>query len=75
MLSNDPSNVLTIETENNSDENVYIQGINFNGKPINNSWINRAKLMKGGLLKFKMGSEPNKNFGVKIPPPSMSTEQ
>ncbi|HRP57042.1 glycoside hydrolase family 92 protein, partial [Agriterribacter sp.] len=61
---------LIIETKNNSGENMYIQSAQFNGKPLNNCWLYREDLMKGGKLLFVMGSRPNKTWGVKVPPPS-----
>jgi predicted alpha-1,2-mannosidase len=61
---------LSIETKNNSKENVYIQSAEFNGKPLNNCWLYRDELMQGGKLVFVMGSQPNTNWGVKVPPPS-----
>lgn len=61
---------LTIETKNNSKDNVYIQSVNFNGAPLNNCWLYRNELMKGGKLSFVMGSQPNTNWGTKTPPPS-----
>jgi predicted alpha-1,2-mannosidase len=66
---------LVIETENNSEANMYIQSASFNGKPVHNSWIYRNELMEGGSLHFVMGPEPNKEWGVGTPPPSMSTEE
>ncbi len=75
QLSNDPNKKLVIETKNNSFENTYIQSLEFKGKPINNCWIYRDEIMKGGKLSFTMGAEPNKNWGIGIPPPSMSTEK
>ena len=73
QLSNDPDKKLIIEAENSSLENKYIQALEFNGKSINNCWIYRDEIMKGGKLTFTMGAEPNKNWGIEIPPPSMST--
>ncbi|AMR32294.1 alpha-mannosidase [Mucilaginibacter sp. PAMC 26640] len=61
---------LTIETNNNSKENVYIQSAEFNGVPLNNCWLYRDEIIKGGKLKFLMGNQPNKNWGTKTPPPS-----
>lgn len=61
---------LIIETKNNSGENMYIQSAQFNGKPLNNCWLYRDELMKGGKLLFIMGSKPNTAWGIKIPPPS-----
>jgi putative alpha-1,2-mannosidase len=72
QLSGDKT--LVIETSNNSAENKYVQGAAFNGKSIEECWMNRADLMKGGVLKFEMGAEPNEDWGLGTPPPSMSNE-
>ncbi|MFC4211080.1 GH92 family glycosyl hydrolase [Pedobacter lithocola] len=61
---------LSIKTVNNSKQNVYVQSALWNGKVLNNSWLYRDELMKGGKLTFNMGNKPNKNWGVKLPPPS-----
>ncbi len=74
QLSNNPEKKLIIETENNSQKNKYVQHVQFNGNTIENCWMNRAELMKGGTLKFALDSVPNKNWGIKTLPPSMSTE-
>jgi predicted alpha-1,2-mannosidase len=66
-------NTLIIKTHNNSKDNKYIQSVSFNNQRINNAWIERDKLMKGGTLIFEMGPQPNPNWGIKIPPPSMET--
>ena len=62
---------LVLETRNNSKENKYVQSVTWNGQPVENCWISRNELMKGGTLLFEMGSNPNKNWGVGMPPPSM----
>jgi len=74
QLENDPNKKLHIETENNSSQNMFVQGVQFNEEEIENCWINRSDLMKGGNLKLKMDANPNKNWGIKSPPPSMSNE-
>ena len=61
---------LTIETTNNGKDNMYIQSAAFNGKPLNNCWLYRDELMKGGKLTFVMGPQPNVNWGTQTPPPS-----
>ncbi|MBL4677126.1 MAG: GH92 family glycosyl hydrolase [Mucilaginibacter sp.] len=61
---------LIIETQDNSKDNVYIQSATFNGKALDNCWLYREELMKGGELKFIMGSQPNTSWGTKVPPPS-----
>jgi predicted alpha-1,2-mannosidase len=63
--------LLTIEARNNSAANVYVQAVTFNGKQLDNCWMYRDELMKGGRLVFTMGSRPNMNWGVKVPPPSV----
>lgn len=61
---------LLIKTSNNSKQNVYVQSATWNGKVLNNAWLYRDELMKGGTLTLKMGNQPNQNWGVKLPPPS-----
>lgn len=61
---------LTVEAKNTSKENVYIQSATFNGKKLDNCWLYRDELMKGGKLTFVMGSGPNKKWGTRVPPPS-----
>jgi predicted alpha-1,2-mannosidase len=53
----------TVETENNSAENIYIQSAELNGKVYNKISINHQDIMNGGILKLKMGSSPNPAFG------------
>lgn len=55
---------MKIETKNCGKENPYIQSIELNGKPYTKTYITHADIMKGGVLKFEMGSLPNKNFGT-----------
>lgn len=62
---------LIIEASNNSSSNKYLQSASLNNKQINNCWIDRKELMKGGTLHFEMGVEPNKSWGVGTAPPSL----
>lgn len=61
---------LVIETKNNAKDHVYIQSATFNGAALDNCWLYRDELMKGGKLTFVMDKEPNTNWGTKTPPPS-----
>ncbi|NOU60722.1 GH92 family glycosyl hydrolase [Marinifilum caeruleilacunae] len=54
---------LVITTENNNDENIYIQSVELNGKSYHKSFITHKDIVKGGTLKFVMGAEPNFTFG------------
>jgi len=53
-----------IIAENNSERNSYIQSVELNGKPYSNSYITHTDIMKGGILKFRMGAKPNLTFGT-----------
>ena len=55
----------TIDTENNSNENIYIQKVEMNGKPYSKSYVLYKDIMQGGTLKFYMGAKPNYGFGSK----------
>ncbi|MBC7508984.1 MAG: glycoside hydrolase family 92 protein [Ferruginibacter sp.] len=52
-----------IKTINNSDENIYIQSLTLNGKPLNVPKIKFKDVVKGGELLFTMGAKPNINWG------------
>lgn len=53
----------TIEANNQSEENVYVQSISLNSKNYTNSYLSHKTIMKGGVMEFEMGPEPNKKFG------------
>ncbi len=59
-----PNNLqFTIEAQNNSTENIYIQSATLNGQPYTKSYITHQELTKGGTLTFVMGNTPNTEFG------------
>ncbi|MRX65342.1 GH92 family glycosyl hydrolase [Maribacter luteus] len=47
-----------IIAHNNSKENIYIQTIKLNGKPLDRFWISHEEITKGGVLEFEMGPSP-----------------
>jgi predicted alpha-1,2-mannosidase len=49
-------------TKNNTQKNIYIQSATLNGEPFNRTWIDHTEIMKGGILIFEMGPEPNKDW-------------
>lgn len=55
---------LTIEANNASKINMYIQEAQWNGKPLTNFLLPQSEVLKGGILRLKMGDEPNKNWGL-----------
>ena len=63
-----------IEAENVSDKNFYIQSATLNGKDFNQTHISHDTILKGGTLHFEMGSEPNKNWGLRASQSSTSNK-
>lgn len=57
---------MIIRTKNGGKNHPYIQNVSLNGKPYDKVYIDHKTLLKGGVLEFTMGSNPNKNFG-KLP--------
>ncbi|MFD2941756.1 GH92 family glycosyl hydrolase [Flavobacterium notoginsengisoli] len=53
-----------IEAENVSDKNFYIQSATLNGKAFNKTAITHQEMLKGGVLHFVMGAQPNQNWGL-----------
>lgn len=48
---------LKINAVNQSDENIYVEKVTFNGKELTDVYITHAELMKGGELVFTMSNE------------------
>lgn len=55
---------LEIIAENNSSENIYIQSATLNGVPFTKNFLTYKEITDGGILKYVMGSEPNKDRGT-----------
>lgn len=51
------SNVLTIKVDNNSDENIYVKSVKFNGRNVDEFMLSATELMSGGILEFEMFSK------------------
>lgn len=51
-----------IVVDNNSAENVYIESVTWNGKPLTRSWITHQQIVAGGELRFRMSDTPNKSW-------------
>lgn len=54
---------LCIRAHGLSEENIYIQSARLNGTPYTRNYISHHDLLRGGLLEFEMGPEPNKAWG------------
>ena len=55
---------LVISAPASSDVNQYVQSLQWNGKPVTVNWISHHELVKGGVLKWTLGSQPNKQRGI-----------
>jgi len=55
---------LVVDAPANGPEQVYVQGVRWNGQPWHDSWIDHARLVQGGTLVFEMGATPNRGFGA-----------
>lgn len=53
----------TVTAEGMSDENLYVQSVTLNGRPLARSWIAHEEIVAGGTLHFVLGAEPNTAWG------------
>lgn len=53
-----------IQAENNSEENIYVNTVEFNNKTLNNYSIKHNDITNGGTLVLKMNKEANTNSGA-----------
>lgn len=60
----------TIRTVNNGPEAMYVQSARFNGKPLDQCWLYRKDVYKGGDLVLEMGTEPSDVWNRSVPPVS-----
>lgn len=61
---NAKSGTFKIVTENNSENNIYIQSAKLNGEVLDKCFINYNDIISGGILEIEMGPSPNKNWCV-----------
>ena len=50
---------LVISAPDNSDENIYVQGVKFNGKAYDKAYFLHEDLAAGGTIEFDMGDTPS----------------
>ena len=55
---------LMIAAPENSDANLYIQQIEFNGQPYTKNYLRHADLLQGGTIQLEMSATPNKQRGI-----------
>ena len=49
---------LTIEAVNQSDKNVYVSGVELNGKKLDRRYLTHSEIVNGGKLVFRMSNKP-----------------
>jgi predicted alpha-1,2-mannosidase len=66
-----------INAPNNSDNNLYINSMNVNGKPYDLNWLSHTLLNQGAIINYNMSAQPNKQRGIKASdvPFSLSNEK
>jgi len=64
IISLENGNKIEINAANNSADNRYVEGINYNGKSYSKNYFDYNELQKGGIINFDMGNHPNKNRGI-----------
>ncbi len=55
---------LEIIAEGNSPENIYIQSATLNGIPFSKNYLTYKEITDGGVLRYVMGPQPNKDRGT-----------
>ncbi len=58
ILKLENGKTLTIEANNQTDKNIYVQKVLVNGKQINRNYITHREIMNGGKLTFFMSDKP-----------------
>lgn len=58
-----PGGKFTIETMNNGPASYFIKSAELNGIRLNTPFISHEEVVNGALLRLKMGSEPNNDWG------------
>lgn len=53
----------TVQADNNSSSNRYVQHATLNGQPYTKSYLDHQNILQGGILKLVMGPEPNREWG------------
>jgi len=59
ILKLENGKTLTIEANNQSDKNVYVQKVLINGKQIHRNYITHTEIINGGKITFLMSNKPN----------------
>lgn len=58
--------VFSVQANNNSQKNVYIQSSTLNGETFTKPYITYNQICKGGELVLEMGDQPNENWAASV---------
>lgn len=61
-IKHDNGTIFKVITENQSDENVFVEKVTLNGKILDKPFIKHSDVMNGGELKFYMAATANQNI-------------
>ena len=53
-----------VEAVKSGPGDVYVQSVTLNGRPLDRVWISHDEVMSGGVLRFRLGPQPNEKWGV-----------
>lgn len=54
----------TVEAVREAPSDIYVQSAVLNGKPLDRAWITHNEIVSGGVLRFRLGSQPNEKWGT-----------
>ena len=54
----------TVDATRQSPGDIYVQSATLNAKPLDRVWITHAEIVNGGVLRFRLGPQPNKSWGT-----------
>ncbi len=57
-------NSFTVEALRKAPGDIYVQSATLNGKPLERAWITHDEIVKGGVLRFHLGPQPNEKWGI-----------
>jgi predicted alpha-1,2-mannosidase len=55
---------MVIHAPDNSAEHVYVQSLHLNGRPYTKNYVKHADLINGGVMDYRMSTQPNRERGV-----------
>ncbi|MGO9229376.1 MAG: GH92 family glycosyl hydrolase [Bryobacteraceae bacterium] len=54
----------TVEAVRKAAADIYVQSATLNGQPLDRAWITHEEIVNGGVLQFRLGSQPNEKWGA-----------